>query len=169
VNLRPERPDLIQPAHRMDRIAQQHHRDVEHGRDQQRRTGEAGMPEGPLRPAAPGVGLQQPPAQDARLGTRARPPGGHERDRLGAEHRMAVRREQGAREPAEIRRRAEQPGVPADPAEREGVAVVHLTPDHARSGPLVAVGLGGRDARQGGPRPVPGRGHAERPEDLTLG
>jgi hypothetical protein len=166
VNLGPERPDLIQPAHRMHRVAQQYHRDAERRSDQQRGAGEAGMPDRPVRPAAPGLG-PQPPAEHARLAALARPPRGHERDRLGAQHRVPVRREQRAGEPAQISGRPEQPGVPADPAEREGVSVMHGAPDLA--GPLIAVGLGGGDAPQRGPRQVAGRGHAERAEDLTKG
>jgi len=162
----PERPDLVQPPHRVDRVAQQHHREVERRRDQQRGTGEAGVPDGPVRPVAPGIG-SQPPAQHARLGARARPPGGHERDRPGPQYRVPGRREQRAREPAQVRGRPEQPGVPADPAEREGVTVMHAAPDHARAGSLVAVGLSGGHALWRRLRPVAGRGHAQRAEHLT--
>jgi len=86
---------------------------------------------------------------------------------------MPVRREERGREPAQILSRAEQPGVPADPAKRERVSVVHLPPDHTRTAallvasPLVAVSLRGRDARQRHPWPVPGRTHPERPEHLA--
>ena len=163
MNLGPERAYPIEPAHRVDRVAQQHHRDPKLPRDQQRGAGETGMPDRPVRPVAPGCGVQ-PPAQHPRLGARASPPAGHQRQGLGPEHRVPVRREQRAREPAQIPGRAEQPSVPAHPAKRERVAVVHLPPHHARAGPLVAVGLGGRDALPRHPRQVPGRSHPERPE-----
>ncbi len=62
---------------------------------------------------------------------------------------MAVRREQRAREPAEVVGGREQPGVAGDPAERPGVAVVHLAPDETGLEALVAVELGRGDLGAG--------------------